>query len=495
MKQRVIRGPSRAGRRRPGRTGRRGGRARSGGLQGERWRPRRRRCRGSPGDVDDAGADLRGGPHRVDHLQVAVDAVGRGQRGQDPGAQDAAAVEHGGAVVLIVPPQVRVNVCTLETMTGLPRRRRRRIRHRERAHTCTAVVASGAGDRAVPSRGERKERTRRAILDAALRLCEDSSLVALSLRQVAKEVGIVPTRSTATSTRSRSSASPWSTSPSSRLRAMLRDVRRDDPASATSSTGPSPCWSATCAGSGSHFTSSRASERRAAVGARRDPPPDRARSSASSPPTSPGCPAPTAWSPRTCRCSRLIVTAMVATAEDILPPAASPTPRSTSPRPPAPSCGWSSSARSTGSARRHLDRHATSTCSPRVLVGDAPSVEAGTSARTDYLLGLAETELTDLSITTAVGCSGSSATAEEVDMLDLGALAEDGGRHPRSPAQGTQDGTAFEAASRRQAARAVRGGRRRPARRRARTSTCSARCDERRACSAPRLGSSTGRPR
>ena len=43
------------------------------------------------------------------------------------------------------------------------------------------------------SRSERKQRTRRAILDAALRLCEDSSLVALSLRQVAKEVGIVPT--------------------------------------------------------------------------------------------------------------------------------------------------------------------------------------------------------------------------------------------------------------------------------------------------------------
>ena len=43
------------------------------------------------------------------------------------------------------------------------------------------------------TRVERKERTRRAILDAALELCEDSSLVALSLRQVAKEVGIVPT--------------------------------------------------------------------------------------------------------------------------------------------------------------------------------------------------------------------------------------------------------------------------------------------------------------
>jgi len=43
------------------------------------------------------------------------------------------------------------------------------------------------------TRGERKERTRRAILEAALALCEDSSLIALSLRQVAKEVGIVPT--------------------------------------------------------------------------------------------------------------------------------------------------------------------------------------------------------------------------------------------------------------------------------------------------------------
>ncbi|WP_328827913.1 TetR family transcriptional regulator [Nocardioides acrostichi] len=43
------------------------------------------------------------------------------------------------------------------------------------------------------TRVERKERTRRAILDAALELCEESSLVALSLRQVAKEVGIVPT--------------------------------------------------------------------------------------------------------------------------------------------------------------------------------------------------------------------------------------------------------------------------------------------------------------
>lgn len=48
---------------------------------------------------------------------------------------------------------------------------------------------------AVPahSRQEQKERTRRAILDAALRLSEAGGLAALSLRQVAREVGIVPT--------------------------------------------------------------------------------------------------------------------------------------------------------------------------------------------------------------------------------------------------------------------------------------------------------------
>lgn len=43
------------------------------------------------------------------------------------------------------------------------------------------------------TRGEQKERTRRAILDAALRLSEDTGLSGLSLRQVAKEVGVVPT--------------------------------------------------------------------------------------------------------------------------------------------------------------------------------------------------------------------------------------------------------------------------------------------------------------
>jgi AcrR family transcriptional regulator len=49
---------------------------------------------------------------------------------------------------------------------------------------------------AVPStetRRARKERTRQAILDAALRLLEDEGFGQLSLRQVAREVGVVPT--------------------------------------------------------------------------------------------------------------------------------------------------------------------------------------------------------------------------------------------------------------------------------------------------------------
>lgn len=43
------------------------------------------------------------------------------------------------------------------------------------------------------SRVERKERTRAAIVDAALRLAAEGSLVSVSLRQVTREVGIVPT--------------------------------------------------------------------------------------------------------------------------------------------------------------------------------------------------------------------------------------------------------------------------------------------------------------
>ncbi|HNB00025.1 MAG TPA: TetR family transcriptional regulator [Marmoricola sp.] len=43
------------------------------------------------------------------------------------------------------------------------------------------------------SRQQRKERTRQAILDSALALCATEPLAAVSLRTIAKEVGIVPT--------------------------------------------------------------------------------------------------------------------------------------------------------------------------------------------------------------------------------------------------------------------------------------------------------------
>jgi AcrR family transcriptional regulator len=43
------------------------------------------------------------------------------------------------------------------------------------------------------SRAERKERTRQRLLDVTLRLIEDRSLASLSLREVAREAGVVPT--------------------------------------------------------------------------------------------------------------------------------------------------------------------------------------------------------------------------------------------------------------------------------------------------------------
>jgi AcrR family transcriptional regulator len=79
------------------------------------------------------------------------------------------------------------------------------------------------------SRPERKERTRRAIMDAALRLCEDSSLVALSLRQVAKEVGIVPTAFYRHFDSIEDLGLALVDESFDSLRAMLRDIRRQAP--------------------------------------------------------------------------------------------------------------------------------------------------------------------------------------------------------------------------------------------------------------------------
>lgn len=79
------------------------------------------------------------------------------------------------------------------------------------------------------TRVERKGRTRRAILDAALALCEDSSLVGLSLRQVAKEVGVVPTAFYRHFASLEDLGLALVDESFAALRAVLRDVPRSDP--------------------------------------------------------------------------------------------------------------------------------------------------------------------------------------------------------------------------------------------------------------------------
>lgn len=79
------------------------------------------------------------------------------------------------------------------------------------------------------TRGERKERTRRAILDAALRLSEETGLGGLSLRQVAKEVGIVPTAFYRHFASIDELGLALVQESFSSLRAMIRDVRRGNP--------------------------------------------------------------------------------------------------------------------------------------------------------------------------------------------------------------------------------------------------------------------------
>lgn len=79
---------------------------------------------------------------------------------------------------------------------------------------------------------EKKERTRRALLDAALRLSAETGLGGVSLRQVAREVGIVPTAFY----RHFSSVDELGLALVEEsfvsLRAVLRDVRRGRPAPA-----------------------------------------------------------------------------------------------------------------------------------------------------------------------------------------------------------------------------------------------------------------------
>jgi AcrR family transcriptional regulator len=80
------------------------------------------------------------------------------------------------------------------------------------------------------SRVERKERTRRAILDAALELSSESTLAALSLRQVAKQVGVVPTAFYRHFDSVEAVGLALVDESFASLRTMMRDIRRGDPA-------------------------------------------------------------------------------------------------------------------------------------------------------------------------------------------------------------------------------------------------------------------------
>jgi AcrR family transcriptional regulator len=91
------------------------------------------------------------------------------------------------------------------------------------------LVSAASPGPATESRSERKERTRRAILDAALTLTEDTGLAGLSLRQVAKEVGVVPTAFYRHFDSIDALGLALVEESFVSLRAMIRDVRRGDP--------------------------------------------------------------------------------------------------------------------------------------------------------------------------------------------------------------------------------------------------------------------------
>ncbi|QBR91749.1 TetR family transcriptional regulator [Nocardioides euryhalodurans] len=80
------------------------------------------------------------------------------------------------------------------------------------------------------TRGERKERTRRAILDAALELSDEQTMAALSLRQVARQVGIVPTAFYRHFASLDDLGLALVEESFVSLRSMMREVRRGDPA-------------------------------------------------------------------------------------------------------------------------------------------------------------------------------------------------------------------------------------------------------------------------
>jgi AcrR family transcriptional regulator len=169
------------------------------------------------------------------------------------------------------------------------------------------------------SRVERKERTRRAILDAALELSDSSTLAALSLRQVAKQVGIVPTAFYRHFDSIEALGLALVDESFASLRTMMREIRRGDPALSDIVDSSVDILVEHVHRQRAHFAFI-ARERAAGPPAvreeirhqielfERELATDLAR-----------LPGTTAWSPEDLRVlSNLIVTAMVATAEEIL---------------------------------------------------------------------------------------------------------------------------------------------------------------------------------
>ena len=79
------------------------------------------------------------------------------------------------------------------------------------------------------TRRERKERTRQAILDAALAIVEADSLASLSLRRLTREVGIVPTAFYRHFASLDELGLALVDESFASLREMIRDVRRGNP--------------------------------------------------------------------------------------------------------------------------------------------------------------------------------------------------------------------------------------------------------------------------
>jgi AcrR family transcriptional regulator len=80
------------------------------------------------------------------------------------------------------------------------------------------------------TRAERKERTRQALLDAALRLSAEHTLAAVSLRHITREVGIVPTAFYRHFDSVEELGLELVDASFASLRAMIRAVRAGDPA-------------------------------------------------------------------------------------------------------------------------------------------------------------------------------------------------------------------------------------------------------------------------